>query len=511
MPKIPVYTPQQSIPASSGLVRVDVGEAGAPGRALMQEGQALQKVGAEMGDLAGVMEWRQQKIEKENDELKVIDTLTKFRSDQRAKLGEFRSLMGENAATGYQDIEKWHEEKAKEYEEGLTTDYQRKLWKVRVGAEIDQGLNVASTHASEQRKAWKADTLDAVFGDVLVTIENSRGDDVTVQNAKNQLKQTLEALFPDQDMSAYRLQVFSKVDKAAAQAKAKYAETNAFMDVMARNGNDPEKGMAEWMKTETITKYGLTDLQWRSGTLNFDNLVKQRLVKDEQTGAKASQDLLKAFDNHTLSFASVEKAFSGIQSEKLKASLMEHWQAKINQQEREIRAERREERGLAIQGRSEARMAKMELQERKLGELISTLGTDPGKVTTDYIMKLNREGLSNAETLKFLNKEEREAFRDPYFKDAISKIKAFPYSQNKEKKANAEFAALAEFRQKAQGMKGPEVIKVADEIIEKNKASFMNDLMNFFTPKKAAEKPQSAAPTKKRMKIVNGEIVPSGN
>jgi len=510
MPKIPVYTPQQGIPATAGGVRVDVGEAGAPGRALMQQGQALQKVGAEMGDLAGVMEWRQQKIEKENDELKVIDTLTKFRSDQRTKLGEFRTLMGENAATGYGDVEKWHAEKAKEYENGLTTDYQRKLWKVRVGSEIDQGLNVASTHAIEQRKAWKADTLDAVFGDVLVTIENSRGDDITVQNAKNQLKQTLEALFPDQDMSAYRLQVFSKVDKAAAQAKAKYAETNAFMDVMVRNGNDPEKGMDEWMKPETVTKYGLTDVQWRSGALNFDNLVKQRLMKEEQTGAKASQDLLKAYDNHTLSFASVEKAFSGIQSPKLKASLMEHWQAKINQQEREIRAERREEKSLAIQGRSESRLAKMELQERKLGELISTLARDPEKVTTDYIMKLNREGLSNAETVKFLNKEEREAFRDPYFKDAISKIKAFPYSQDKEKKANAEYAALAEFRQKANGMKGPEVLKVADEIIEKNKAGFMKDLMNFFTPKNTTSA-QPAAQPKKRMKIVNGEIVPSGN
>lgn len=513
MPKIPVYTPQQTIPATAGGVRVDVGEAGAPGRALMQAGQALQNVGKEMGDLAGVLEWRKQKIEKENDELKVIDTLTKFRSEQRTKLGEFRQLMGENAATGYEGIEKWHTEKAAEYENGLTSDYQRKLWKVRVGAEIDQGLNVASTHASEQRKAWKADTLDAVFQDILVTLDNSRGDDITVQNSKNQMKQTLEALFPDQDMSAYRLQVFSKIDKAAAQAKAKYAETNAFMDVMVRNGNDPEKGMDEWMNPETITKYGLTDLQWRSGALNFDNLVKQRLMKEEQIGAKASQELLRAFEGHTLTFASVEKAFSGIQSEKLKASLMEHWQAKINQQEREIRAERREERSLALQVRSEARMARMELQERKLGELISTLVKDPEKVTTDYIMKLNREGLSNAETMKFLNKEERDAFRDPYFKDAVNKIKVFPFSQDKEKKANSEFAALAEFRQKvsAQGLKGAEVLKVADEIIEKNKVSFMKDIMNYFTPKNTASAQPAKAAPKKRMKIVNGEIVPSGD
>lgn len=354
MPKIPVYTPQQSIPATAGGVRVDVGEAGAPGRALMQQGQALQKVGAEMGDLAGVMEWRQQKIEKENDELKVIDTLTKFRSDQRAKLGEFRQLMGETAATGYGDVEKWHAEKAKEYENGLTTDYQRKLWKVRVGAEIDQGLNVASTHAIEQRKAWKADTLDAVFGDALVTIENSRGDDITVQNAKNQLKQTLESLFPDQDMSAYRLQVFSKVDKAAAQAKAKYAETNAFMDVMVRNGNDARKALDEWMKPETVTKYGLTDVQWRSGEQNFANMIRVQKDKDDETASKQEFSLLESYNKRSLTFDAVIKASGSIQDPQVRAKFQQKWQGMIDRQINEARSIRAAEVSASSAARSAA-------------------------------------------------------------------------------------------------------------------------------------------------------------
>lgn len=338
MPKIPVYTPQQTIPATAGGVRVDVGEAGAPGRALMQQGQALQNVGKEMGDIAGVLEWRKQKIEKENDELKVIDTLTKFRSEQRTKLGEFRQLMGENAATGYEGIEKWHTEKAAEYENGLTSDYQRKLWKVRVGAEIDQGLNVASTHASEQRKAWKADTMDAVFQDILVTLDNSRGDDITVQNSKNQMKQTLEALFPDQDMNAYRLQVFSKIDKAAAQAKAKYAETNAFMDVMVRNGNDARKALDEWMKPETVTKYGLTDVQWRSGEQNFSNMLRVQKEKDDETASKQEFSLLESYNKRSLTFDAVIKASGSIQDPQVRAKFQQKWQGLIDKQINEARA-----------------------------------------------------------------------------------------------------------------------------------------------------------------------------
>lgn len=354
MPKIPVYTPQQTIPATAGGVRVDVGEAGAPGRALMQAGQALQNVGKEMGDLAGVLEWRKQKIEKENDELKVIDTLTKFRSEQRAKLGEFRQLMGENAATGYDDVEKWHNEKAAEYENGLTSDYQRKLWKTRISAEIDQGLNVASTHAIEQRKAWKADTLDAVFQDILVTMDNSRGDDITVENSKNQMKQTLEALFPDQDMSAYRLQVFSKIDKAAAQAKAKYAETNAFMDVMVRNGNDARKALDEWMKPETVTRYGLTDVQWRSGEQNFSNMLRVQKEKDDETASKQEFSLLEAYNKRSLTFDAVIKASGSIQDPQVRAKFQQKWQGMIDRQINEARSIRAAEVSASSAARSAA-------------------------------------------------------------------------------------------------------------------------------------------------------------
>ena len=338
MPKIPIYTPQETIPAKTGLVRISPEEAAAPGRALMQEGMALQKVGTELSDFAAIIGYNAKKIEKENDELKVVATLTKFRGEQRARINDFRSLMGENAATGFGDVEKWHLDKAKEYEGGLTSDYQKKLWQTRVAAEIDSGLSVAATHAAEQRRAWKADTIDSVLTDALVALDMSRGDDVTLQNTKNQLQETLTVLYPEQDMSQYRLKAFAQLERKASEAKFKYAETNAYLDVMLRNGNDPRTALDEWMKPETLTKYGLTDQQWRSGQQNFTNAIKQAQEKDETAAAEQEFSLLEAYNRRGLSFDSVVKASSSIQDPQVRAKFQGKWQGLIDKQLNEARS-----------------------------------------------------------------------------------------------------------------------------------------------------------------------------
>jgi hypothetical protein len=355
MPKIPVYTPQQSIPATAGGVRVDVGEAGAPGRALMQQGQALQKVGAEMGDLAGVMEWRQQKIEKENAERNVFGEVIKADDKIQNKLDtEYKLRTGQEAALAYPEFEEWLHKEVATQRDGLKSDYEKNLFDVKVHGVVRQAKNEASGYSAVQRKAWNANLEDAGFTNILKGVSKSRGDDATASSAKQRVREMYETLYPGQNKSSEILIRSMKIDEAADDAKAKYAETNAFMDVMVRNGNDARKALDEWMKPETVTKYGLTDVQWRSGEQNFANMIRVQKDKDDETASKQEFSLLESYNKRSLTFDAVIKASGSIQDPQVRAKFQQKWQGMIDRQINDARSIRAAEVSASSAARSAA-------------------------------------------------------------------------------------------------------------------------------------------------------------
>ncbi len=220
MPKIPTYEAQKLIPASSGLVRVDVAEAGSPGRALMQEGQALQRVGQEFGELA-VAELRRQK---EQDAVDVSRAVSSYQDLIRVRqYGDGKdwhgtmSLEGSDARGLYGDSLKWHDDNLSEASKALANDSQRQMFLIHTRAIRDSALDADSRHeAAEHLK-----DRELAFQNLLSTSErtavNTSSDEIASERLIASVSSQIRDMFPGRDVTAKVNEVETRLRLAVAQ------------------------------------------------------------------------------------------------------------------------------------------------------------------------------------------------------------------------------------------------------------------------------------------------------
>jgi len=212
MPKIPIYEPHELIPASSGLVRVNVADAGAPGRALMQEGQALQGVAASFGEIAGKLKRQEDAsaTSRAAEELEEFSRTVQYGSTTAGTAGSVGvanplepKYLGALAAEGeaafgmYEGVKKSLDGKISEISSRLANDDQRRAFEERARIATRSVLNSVSRHEAQERAKVVGQTADTDLQRTLRLASESADDSEAVGELTRTHIETLKQLFPE--------------------------------------------------------------------------------------------------------------------------------------------------------------------------------------------------------------------------------------------------------------------------------------------------------------------------
>src|SRR5438105_3779082 len=173
MPRVPVPEYQRQVQPG--------GASGGPRMSATPEpdfiGGALRQAAGGLADTQEALVAYRQKFQKQNDETAVNDLYAnKFSPAFRTLYSAYRNTQGKDAVDGFSDFEKGANDLRTQYRDSLENDNQKKLFdsmsRGRVGGELDY----AALHASNQRKAWMAQTHDATLGNIALQAADNYTD-----------------------------------------------------------------------------------------------------------------------------------------------------------------------------------------------------------------------------------------------------------------------------------------------------------------------------------------------
>jgi len=208
------------------------------------------------------------------------------------------------------------------------------------GEGISLGLNAGEFARTEMARGYEA-AMKGILADPIYAPAF-----VKTMDAVPELKKKLFGKLPGEK--------WAEMEKLIVAHKDKMAGADAFQATLAEADQDPgvkagkvdrlEAAQKLWMRPETITKYGITDLQWRSGMLNFEASLKYRDEQDEKHVGGATIELAKKYNQHRLTYDDIETTFQGVANPKLRAQFIEHWVKLLDTQAAQARANAAAER-----------------------------------------------------------------------------------------------------------------------------------------------------------------------
>lgn len=207
MPNIPTYVAQKQIPASSGLVRVDVAAAGAPGRALIQQSRALMGVATPLGEIAGMMKMQENAsaVSNGNAELEEFTRTLQYGSSTAATADNIQAqqYLGALAAEGeaafgiYENAKKSLDGKVSEISRRLANDDQRRDFEARAQITSRAVLNSISRHEAQERAKAVLFTADTDLQRTLRLAAENAEDQETVGGLVQTHIESLKQILPN--------------------------------------------------------------------------------------------------------------------------------------------------------------------------------------------------------------------------------------------------------------------------------------------------------------------------
>ena len=209
----------------------------------------------------------------------------------------------------------------------------------------------------ESRRPIYGDNVDGVITDANAYMAENfiRGRLANQTTAAEFLKRVQDN--PEYKQNLYQHLPATKIDemeKLMKEGKDKSLGAYAFQDTLNAAAQLPEvqEGKVSqmdaaqrlWMNPETITKYGITDDQWRNGMLNFDKVLTFRDKEDEKAAGEATIGMSEKYVNHQLTFDDIKATFANIQNPELKAKYVEQWTRLLDSQAAQARANASAER-----------------------------------------------------------------------------------------------------------------------------------------------------------------------
>jgi len=128
-------------------------------------GQALERAGGQVDNVAERINRRQVEIQRENDALAAETAYAKFADQERAFLMDpekgLYSRKGGNALTAYDDAGKWWEENQRRAIEGVENQNQRRLLQSTLSRRRDAALDGVARHVARERQGYMAEAWDS--------------------------------------------------------------------------------------------------------------------------------------------------------------------------------------------------------------------------------------------------------------------------------------------------------------------------------------------------------------
>lgn len=287
MPRIPVYTQQQSLPTSGSGVRVEPSE-------MLAEQAGMKRAGAALTDLGETLAIRGHQIQADIDEKRTLDEFAAFDSEARQYVLKQRQVVGKNAIRTNEDgtfalnteAEKWHTEKVEEYVGRLENENQKRAFRKLATSQVDANLNHVASHISteygsynrEVRATWVQNTLDA--------IQLSGGDPGSIDAAVGKYQLAMKALYPGQDIADLMQRDMVRFEHEAMGARKKFEETKAFNELRTKHGDNAAAAVDELMKPESYPGMTVEDKQKVANIIRaditFKEQEKKRQIDDRQ-------------------------------------------------------------------------------------------------------------------------------------------------------------------------------------------------------------------------------------
>lgn len=285
----------------------------------------------------------------ENYELGLRDLQQSYADRAREEAGDqVADLMEKRAAVRSQR----HIQSADQSNGKLVFDYSVKSNNLRAGqAAKDLGSAGAFASFDVIKTALEASDMEAesqrgVFGDHTDTVKRTRREAIVENGLRYSYADdkvampVIKAIEENPEYKNYLYQnipaeKLDEIEKIRVARKDKMIGADAFQQTLTEADQDPgvkagkvdrlEAAQKLWMRPETITKHGMTDLQWRNGMLNFEALLKYRDEEDEKRVGSSTIILAKKYNQHRLTYDDIDNTFIAVANPGLRAKFVEHW------------------------------------------------------------------------------------------------------------------------------------------------------------------------------------------
>ena len=163
MPRVPAVTGQSvmpnAVPAPFQRVQATAADFGA------QQGQALERAGGQLAQVADRVNARMVEIGRENDALAAEKAYAAFSDQERVFLNDpergIFSRRGGNAISAYDDAAKWWDESTRAAVEGMANPNQQRLLQGILLRRRDASLDGVARHVARERQTYIGEVTDA--------------------------------------------------------------------------------------------------------------------------------------------------------------------------------------------------------------------------------------------------------------------------------------------------------------------------------------------------------------
>lgn len=353
MPKIPSYT-------------ADV----APGlpvnpEAMVAPERAAARTGLAAIDVGEVLARRQAEMQEDIDNKVALDTFGKYSTDVANRRVEMSKVKGQSAMQTNEDgsfklvtdTEKWHNDKAKSYSQGLYNDTQRDKFGRLVAGEKHSDLNWTASHIAQADKEYTQEVRTSWKQRVINEIAMSNGDQTYIDNRMAAYQEIAKTLKLDDSTIQRDLTEI----QSHALAKQKDAQTsNEIAGFVTKHAGNIEAAMEDASSPENTVRLG-KDQQDKI----LSSLSSRLKIQDEVY----QKNYRQTADTFVQKMAAGTLTKNEIVNSNLRPDDKSKWESHLDSRNRQIRMERNQQKALDAEAR---RMAKEALKEAQNKVLIKT-------------------------------------------------------------------------------------------------------------------------------------------